>query len=74
MPTTPSQVRFDSQKLAEPGYKPAMADFEQYLLGRMASLIHLFVSHAVEHSELNARQGTVEVGEPKKVDPRAGGK
>jgi hypothetical protein len=51
-----------------------MADFEQYLLGRMASLISLSVSQAVAHSELNARQGTVEVGEPTVVDPNAGGK
>jgi hypothetical protein len=63
------QVRFDSQKLAEPGYKPAMADFEQYLLGRMANLINLSVSRAVANSELNGRQGKVEVGEPTRVDP-----
>jgi hypothetical protein len=51
-----------------------MADFEQYLLGRMASLIDLSVSQAVTHSEVNGRQGKVEVGEPTRVDPSVGGK
>jgi hypothetical protein len=63
------QERFDSQKLAEPGYKPPLANIGQYLLRRMVGLIDLSVSQAVTHSELNTRQGTVEVGEPTIVDP-----
>jgi hypothetical protein len=63
------QERFDSQKLAEPAYKPPLADMGQYLLRRMVGLIDLSVSQAVTHSELNTRQGTVEVGEPTIVDP-----
>jgi hypothetical protein len=63
------QERFDSQKLAEPAYKPPLANSGQYLLRRMAALIDLSVSQAVTHSELNTRQGKVEVGEPTIVDP-----
>jgi hypothetical protein len=68
------QERFDSQKLAEPRYKPLPANAEQYLFGRMASLIDSSVSEAVTHSELNSRQGRVEVGEPIVVDPKTRGK
>jgi hypothetical protein len=63
------QERFESQKLAEPDYKPDVPHLDQYLARRMSSLIELSISDAVMHSELNTRKGTVEVGEPKVVDP-----
>lgn len=68
------QERFESQKLAEPGYKPMVADIEKYLASRIYNLIELSIGDAVMHSEINDRQGKVEVGEPQKVDPGAGKK
>jgi hypothetical protein len=67
------EVQFDSQKLAEPGYKPLRFDVDRYLASRMTELIELSVSQAVGRSEINDRQGKVEVGEPKRVDPDVGG-
>jgi hypothetical protein len=64
------QERLDNQKLAEPKYKPVSINVEQYLGSRLAGLIDLSISQAVTHSELNSRQGKVEVGEPIKIDPK----
>ena len=65
------QQGFDSQKLGERGYR--LLDLSQsvnqnYVAGRISSLIELSVGEAVMHSELN-RKGRVEVGEPKVVNP-----
>jgi hypothetical protein len=68
------QERFESQKLAEPQYKPVSINVEQYLMRRLASLIDHSISDAVTHSELNTRQGKVEVSNPIKVDPEPNGK
>ena len=65
------QQGFDSQKLADPSYKPldlSQSVGQKYAAGRISSLIELSVSEAVMHSELN-RRGRVEVGEPKVVNP-----
>ena len=65
------QQGFDSQKLADPSYKPldiSQSVGQKYVAGRISSLIELSVGGAVMHSELN-RRGKVEVGEPKVVNP-----
>ena len=61
----------DSQKLADPSYKPldlSQSVGQKYVAGRISSLIELSVGEAVMHSELN-RRGKVEVGEPKVINP-----
>ena len=61
------QQGFDSQKLADPSYKPldiSQSVGQKYVAGRISSLIELSVGGAVMHSELN-RRGKMEVGEPK---------
>jgi hypothetical protein len=67
------QQAFDNQKLAEPGYKMPLdfsqSDAKKYLAGGLVGLIDLSIGAAVMHSEINARRGQVEVGEPKLVDP-----
>ena len=67
------QQGFDNQKLAEPVHKPSLdfsqADAQQYLVGRIVSLIDLSIASAVMHSEINLRRGEVEVGEPRLVNP-----
>lgn len=69
------QQGFDNQKLAEPHHKPALdlsqSDAQQYLLGRMVTLINTSIGAAVMNSEINERRGKVEVGEPELVDPSA---
>jgi hypothetical protein len=65
------QQGFDSQKLGERGYR--LLDLtesvnQNYVAGRISSLIERSVGGAVMHSELN-RTGKVEVGEPKVVNP-----
>jgi hypothetical protein len=62
---------FDSQKPADPSYKPldlSQSVGQKYVAGRISSLIELSFGEAVMHSELN-RRGKVEVGEPKVVNP-----
>jgi hypothetical protein len=62
---------FDSQKLADPSYKPldlSQSVGQKYVAGRISSLIELSVGGAVMRSELS-RTGKVEVGEPKVVNP-----
>lgn len=72
------QQSFDSQKLAEPEYKPALdlskGDAQKYLLGRIASLIELSVGAAVMQSEIRLPRGEVEVGPIKEVAPNDAGK
>lgn len=67
------QQGFDNQKLAETVHKPSLdlsqSDAQKYLTGRIVSLIEVSIGAAVMHSEINARHGKVEVGEPKLVDP-----
>lgn len=67
------QQGFDSQKLAEPAYKPALdlskADTQNYLAGRISNLIELSVVAAVMHSEINLPHGNVEVGPIKEISP-----
>jgi hypothetical protein len=69
------QQGFDNQKLAERHHKPALdlsqIDAQQYLVGRIVTLINTSIGAAVMNSELNERRGKVEVGEPELVDPSA---
>lgn len=69
------QQGFDNKKLAEPHHKPALdlsqSDAQQYLLGRIVTLINTSIGAAVMTSEINERRGKVEVGEPELVDPSA---
>ena len=65
------QQGFDSQKLADPSYKPldlSQSVGQKYVASCISSLIELSVGGAIMHSELN-RRGKVEVGEPKVVNP-----
>jgi hypothetical protein len=70
------QQGFDSQKLAEPAYKPRLdmdnSDTQKYLANRIFSLIELSIGEAVKRSEAVWRRGVVEVGEPKLVPEGAG--
>lgn len=67
------QQGFDSQKLAEPAYKPPLdadkSDTQSYLATRISSLIQFSIGEAVKRSEVVLRRGVVEVSEPKLVDP-----
>ena len=52
------QQGFDSQKLADPSYKPldiSQSVGQKYVAGRISSLIELSVGGAVMHSEVNRR-------------------
>ena len=66
------QPSHSSQKLAESVWKPLDFDGgagQKYLAMRIANLIELSVSEAVDRSEINTRRGTVEVGPVKEVQP-----
>ena len=67
------QLNFDSQKLAEPTYKPALDpskdDVQEYLFRRTANLIEISVDEAVMHSEINLRRGIVTVSPVRVVSP-----
>jgi len=67
------QQVFDSQKLAEPSYKPPLnvsdADMQKYLAGRFVNLVELSIGEAVMHSEVNLRNGKAEVGPVKVIEP-----
>jgi hypothetical protein len=67
------QQGFDNQKLAEPVYKAPLnldqGDTQQYLNRRIAGLISSSIGEAVMRSEVNAKRGTVEVGEIRVVKP-----
>lgn len=66
------QQGFDSQKLADPTYKPldlTKSATQQYVAGRIASLIELSVGEAVMRSEVAIKRGIVETGEIKEVRP-----
>jgi hypothetical protein len=68
------QQGFDNQKLAEPLSKPPLDldqsnDQQQYLNRRIAGLISLSIGEAVIRSEVNAKRGTVEVGDVKVIKP-----
>jgi hypothetical protein len=67
------QQGFDNQKLAEPVYKaplnPDQSETQQYLNRRVAALISVSIGEAVLRSEVNAKRGTVEVGDVKVVKP-----
>lgn len=65
------QQGFDSQKLAEQRHKPFMdmTEWQNYLAGRIVTLIEMSVGEAVMHSELNANKGRSIVGPVRKIDP-----
>ena len=67
------QLSFESQKLAEPTYKPALDlskdDVQEYLFRRVANLIEISVDEAVMHSEINLRRGIVTVSPVREVSP-----
>jgi hypothetical protein len=69
---------FDSQKLAEPKYRPQLdldqADTQKYLAARIFNLVEMSIGEAVKHSELVTGNGTVEVGAVKEVKPDNAGK
>ena len=67
------QQGLDSQKLAEPSYKPPLdasdADVQKYLASRFVNLVELSIGEAVMHSEVNLLPGKVDVGPVKVVEP-----
>jgi hypothetical protein len=66
------QQGFDSQKLANPSYKPldmSKSASQKYVAGRIVSLIDLSVGEAVMRSEVAIKRGIVETGEIKEVRP-----
>ena len=67
------QQGFDSQKLAEQGYKAPLdfndSDAQKYLAGRIVTLVEMSVGQAVMHSELNTPKGKSEVGPIRRIDP-----
>lgn len=64
---------FDSQKLAEPKWRPQLdvdqPDTQKYLAMRIFNLVEMSIGEAVKHSELVTGHGTVEVGDVKEVKP-----
>jgi hypothetical protein len=65
------QQGFDSQKLAEQRHKPSMdmAEWQNYLAGRIVALIEMSVSEAILRSEINAPKGSTNVGPIRRIDP-----
>ena len=67
------QQAFDSQKLAEPSYKPPLdvsdADVQKYLANRFVNLVELSIGEAVMHSEVSLLRGKVDVGPVRAIEP-----
>jgi len=66
------QEGFDSQKLADPSYKPldlSQSAAQNYLLGRVSSLVERSVGDAVTRSVIGSKRGKVEFGDIKEVEP-----
>jgi hypothetical protein len=65
------QQGFASQKLAEQRHKPSMdvAAWQNYLAGRIVTLIEMSVSEAILRSEINAPKGSVDVRPIRRIDP-----
>ncbi len=65
------QQGFDSQKLAEQRHKPVMdaTEWQNYIAGRIVTLIEVSVVEAVMRSEINASRGTANVGPIRQIDP-----
>ncbi|HVP89471.1 MAG TPA: hypothetical protein VMU79_15485 [Casimicrobiaceae bacterium] len=66
------QESFSSQKLAEKVWKPLDFDngtAQKYLATRIANLIELSISEAVDRSEISIRRGTVEIGPIREIEP-----
>jgi hypothetical protein len=65
------QQGFDSQKLAEQRHRPSMdvAAWQNYLAGRIVTLIEMSVSEAILRSEINAPKGSVDVRPIRRIDP-----
>jgi hypothetical protein len=65
------QQGFDSQKLAEQRHKPSMdmTEWQNYLAGRIVTLIEMSVGEAILRSEINAPRGSTSVGPIRRIDP-----
>jgi hypothetical protein len=72
------QQGFDSQKLAEPKWRPQLdvdqADTQKYLASRIFNLVEMSIGDALKRSELVTGHGSVEVGDVKEVKPDNAGK
>jgi hypothetical protein len=64
---------FDSQKLAEPHYRPPLdasnADVQKYLASRFVNLVELSIGEALMRSEINLPRGKSEVGPIREIGP-----